>query len=205
MLSSLATNLAFALERHPSRAVQLSGTLGSWDLGGKPLHELARARGARAASDDGLGRLARPVVRFEGEGGSGDAEEGGLPSLAVVGVRTGGLGAWLCCCCRTGEAAVRLALMGAACRCCSLYLPLVRLAAILCCCLRPVRNLLALAMPFVCEAACCCCPTSCFRLMAWCCQPRPKKFGHRPPRRPGDHDAEELPSVELLGITSVRT
>ena len=101
---------------------------------------------------------------------------------------------------------MRLALLGASCKCCALYLPLLRLVAIIFCCLKPVRNLVALAMPFVCEAACCCCPTACARFAAWCCTPRPKKFGHRPPRRPGENpDAEELPSVELLGITAVRT
>ena len=199
LLSTLLTNLNVGIERKLGGDTELSGAIGSWDLSGRALHDISRVRAA--SSDHGSSAsAARPLVRVQG--GVAAPPSDGLPSdgprgdAAVIGVQTRGLGSWLCCCCRTGEAAVKLAIGSQ--RLCGFWLPLVRLFAILCCCLRPVRNLLLLALPLVCETSCCCCSAACARLGRLLCHPR--RRGGSSKRRPFE-EVGELPSIELLAKT----
>ena len=65
-------------------------------------------------------------------------------------------------------------------------MPLVRLACLLLCCLRPVRVLLAHALPLACEYAACCCAGSCARFGRWLCLPSAaKRNGDAPGTTPG--------------------
>ena len=106
-------------------------------------------------------------------------------------------------------------------RLCALWLPLVRLACLMLCVLRPVRILLAHATPLACEFACCvCCAAPCARIGRWLCTPRVASRGRarthvatsplasaasapasiqitrkRPPAR-----SEEGPSIQLLSV-----
>ena len=147
----------------------------------------------RAASDhDFSASAARPLVRVQ-RGAAAPPSDGPRRDAAVIGVQARGLGAWLCCCCRTGEAVIKLAFDDQ--RLCRLWLPLVRLFAILCCCLRPVRNLLLLALPLFCETSCCCCSAACARIGRRFCHPRRRTSSCK---RRSFGEMEELPSVELL-------
>jgi hypothetical protein len=81
-----------------------------------------------------------------------------------------------------------------------MWLPLARLIAILCCCMRPLRNFVCLAIPTLCEFACCCCSAACARVGRCLCYPRARPRV-RARRFENGKDADDAPSIELLSVT----